>query len=279
MRPILRALALLFLATVSSAAAISDLSAQALPVGEPEALARLNASPRHGEWVTVDAGGGDMVRAWIVYPERSDPAPVVVVIQEIFGLTDWIRNVADQLAADGFIAIAPDLLSGKGPGGGGSDTVDQQGATALVRALDSAEVTRRLRATAAYATALPAATDMVASIGFCWGGGQSFALAASWTDLDAAVVYYGTSPTDQALAGLRTPVLGLYGEDDERVNSTIDAARNTIDVLGGRYEVEIYPGAGHGFLRQQDGREGANMSATEQAWPRTVSFLRETLGS
>jgi carboxymethylenebutenolidase len=219
-----------------------------------------------------------MVRAWVSYPERPDPAPVVVVIQEIFGLTDWIRGVADQLAADGFIAIAPDLLSGKGPGGGGSDTVDQQGATALVRALDQAEVTRRLRATAAYGTALPAATDQVASLGFCWGGGQSFALAAGWTDLDAAVVFYGTSPSDQALAGLRTPVLGLYGGDDARVNATIDPARNTIEGLGGRYEVEIYDGAGHGFLRQQDGRESANMRASEQSWPRTIAFLRETLG-
>lgn len=260
-------------------APLVNLSAQELPADEPGSLERLNTSPRHGEWVTIDAGGGDMIRAWISYPERPDPAPVVVVIQEIFGLTDWIRNVADQLAADGYIAIAPDLLSGKGPGGGGSDTVDQQGATALVRALDQAEVTRRLRATAAYATALPAATDQVASIGFCWGGGQSFALAAGWTDLDAAVVFYGTSPSDQALAGLRTPVLGLYGEDDARVNATIDPARNTIEVLGGRYEVEIYAGAGHGFLRQQDGREGANMRATEQAWPRALAFLRETIGS
>jgi carboxymethylenebutenolidase len=275
----LRAHAALLGVVATLSAQVDTLSAQSLPADEPGSLERLNASPRHGEWVTVDAGGGDMVRAWIVYPERADPAPVVVVIQEIFGLTDWIRNVADQLAADGYIAIAPDLLSGKGPGGGGSDTVDQQGATALVRALDQAEVTRRLRATAAYATALPAATDQVASIGFCWGGGQSFALAAGWTDLDAAVVFYGTSPSDQALAGLRTPVLGLYGEDDARVNATIEPARTTIEVLGGRYETEIYAGAGHGFLRQQDGREGANMRASEQAWPRALAFLRETIGS
>ena len=275
----LRATAALLGVIGALSAPLAPLSAQQLPADEPGSLERLNASPRHGEWVTIDAGGGDMVRAWISYPERADPAPVVVVIQEIFGLTDWIRGVADQLAADGFIAIAPDLLSGKGPGGSGSDGVDQQAATALVRALDQAEVTRRLQATAAYATALPAATDQVASLGFCWGGGQSFALAAGWTDLDAAVVFYGTSPTDQALAGLRTPVLGLYGEDDARVNATIDPARNTIEVLGGRYDVEIYAGAGHGFLRQQDGREGANMRASEQAWPRALAFLRETIGS
>ncbi len=250
---------------------------QQLPPDEPGALARLNASPRHGEWVTVDTGGGDEVRAWVVYPERSTAAPVVVVIQEIYGLTDWIRSVADQLAADGFIAIAPDLLSGKGPGGGGSDSVDQQGAVALVRELDTAEVTRRLQAVAAYGTALPAATDRVASIGFCWGGGTSFTLATRWSGLDAAVVYYGTSPADADVARVTAPVLGLYGGNDARVNATIPAAQAVMNQRGGRYEANTYEGAGHGFLRQQDGQSGANMRATQQAWPRTVAFLREVL--
>jgi carboxymethylenebutenolidase len=252
-------------------------AAQNLPADEAGALERLNASPRHGEWVTVDAGQGDQVRAWIVYPERADPAPVVVVIHEIFGLTDWIRAVADQLAAEGFIAIAPDLLSGKAPGGGGSDAVDQQGATALIRTLDGAEVTRRLQATAAYATALPAATDRVASIGFCWGGGTSFTLATAWDGLDAAVVYYGTSPAETALQRVTAPVLGLYAGDDARVNATIDPARFVLQPLNLRYDVEIYEGAGHGFLRQQSGREGANLRATEGAWPRTIAFLEEIL--
>jgi carboxymethylenebutenolidase len=251
--------------------------AQELPPGEAESPARLDASPRHGEWVTVDVGGGDQVRAWIVYPERADPAPVVVVIHEIYGLTDWIRSVADQLAADGFIAIAPDLLSGKAPGGGGSDAVDQQGATALIRTLDGAEVNRRLQAAAEYATALPSASDQVASLGFCWGGGTSFTLATQWQELDAAVVYYGTSPSDQDVARVTAPVLGLYGEDDARVNATIEPAQIVLNTLGKRYEVEIYGGAGHGFLRQQDGRDGANLTASQQAWPRTVSFLREIL--
>ena len=145
--------------------------AQSLPAGAEEALDRLNSSPRHGEWVTVAAGGGDEVNAWVVYPERSDPAPVMLVIHEIFGMTEWVRAVADQLAADGFIAIAPDLLTGKAPGGRGSEAVDQQAAVALIRELDQDEVNRRLQASAEYATDLPAATDQVASIGFCWGGG------------------------------------------------------------------------------------------------------------
>lgn len=271
-------LSLLIALTALGPLGSSALAAQDLPAGAEEALDRLNRSPRHGEWVTVPTGGGDEVVAWIVYPERSDPAPVVLVIQEIFGMTDWVRAVADQLAADGFIAIAPDLLSGKGPGGGNSDSVDQQGAVALVRELDRSEVNRRLQATAEYATALPAASGEVASIGFCWGGGVSFGLATAWGELAAAVVYYGTSPTDGDVARVSVPILGLYGGDDARVNATIDPARAVLEGRGGRYEVEIYEGAGHGFLRQQDGREGANLRASEGAWPRTVAFLREVLG-
>ncbi|MEX1259037.1 MAG: dienelactone hydrolase family protein [Gemmatimonadota bacterium] len=251
--------------------------AQTLPAGEADATARLNASPRHGEWVTVPAGGGDEVRAWVVYPERPDPAPVVVVIHEIFGLSDWIRGVADQLAAEGFIAIAPDLLSGKGPGGGGTESVDQQGATALIRELDRAEVNRRLQASAEYATALPAATDRVASIGFCWGGTSSFTFATAWDGLDGAVVYYGSSPAETDLQRTAAPILGLYAGDDARVNATIEPARFVLGPMNVPYGVEIFEGAGHGFLRQQDGREGANMRASQGAWPRTITFLEEIL--
>lgn len=270
-------LAALALLVGVSALASPSLSAQQLPPLEADAVARLNASPRHGEWVTVPAGNGDEVVSWVVYPERPDAAPVVVVIQEIFGLTDWIRSVADQLAAEGFIAIAPDLLTGKGPNGGNSDSVDQQGATALVRELDPNEVDRRLRAAAEYATALPAASGAVASIGFCWGGDTSFRFPTTWPELDAAVVYYGRAPSEQALASLRAPVLGLFGGDDARVDATIEPAQEVIDRLGGRFEVHIFDGAGHGFLRQQDGRDGANLRASQEAWPRTIAFLREEM--
>lgn len=263
--------ALVMLATGAS------LQAQELPPDEEGARARLNSSPRHGEWVTYDAGGGDEVRAWVVYPERSDAAPVVLVIHEIYGLTDWIRSVADQLAADGFIAVAPDLLSGHGTGGGGSETLDRDGAVAAVRGLDRAEVNRRLRTAGAYGLDLPAAGDRVGVVGFCWGGSSSFLIAADWQDLDAAVVYYGGSP-ESGYERIRAPVLGLYGGNDNRVNATIPAAETAMDRLGLSYEPVVYEGAGHGFLRAQSGQEGANMSATEQAWPRTISFFREHLG-
>ena len=252
-------------------------AAQALPPVEDSAVARLNASPRHGEWVSYDAGGGDSVKAWVVYPEVSGKAPVVVVIHEIFGLTDWIRSVTDQLAAAGFIAIAPDLLSGHGPNGGGTASVDRQGAIALIRDLKPDDVARRLRAAAAYATALPAARNVVGSVGFCWGGTTSFAFATSESDLKGAVVFYGTPPTEEAAGRIRAPVVGFYGGDDARVTSTVQPTVELMRRLGKGYEDHIYEGAGHGFMRDQAGRNGANLKAAEAAWPRAIAFLREML--
>ncbi len=266
------------LALLAVLAAGTNLSGQSLPASDDTARARLNASPRHGEWVKVESGG-DTINAWVVYPERSDPAPVVLVIHEIYGLTDWIRSVADQLAAEGYIAIAPDILTGKGPGGGGTESVDRDGAVALVRGLDRGEVVVRLNATAQYANSLPAAQDTLAVIGFCWGGRTSFAYAAAQPNLSAAVVYYGTSPSAEALARIQAPVLALYGGDDARVNKTIPAAETEMKRLGKSYQPEIYDGAGHGFLRAQEGRDGANMRASERAWPETIGFLRRELGS
>jgi carboxymethylenebutenolidase len=254
----------------------------ALPAGAETALARLEASPRHGEWIDVEgpapAGGGmrDSVRAWITYPERSTKAPVVIVIHEIFGLTDWIRAVADQLAADGFIAVAPDLLTGKGPDGSGTPA-DSQAAMALVRGLDPAEVMRRLSYVADWATALPAATPSFGSVGFCWGGGMSFTFAGVDTDLDAAVVYYGRSADADTIARIAAPVLGLYGGDDMRVNATIPDAEAAMKSQSKSFTKHVYDGAGHGFLRQQDGQEGANAKAAQAAWLKTVAFFRQHL--
>jgi len=264
-------------ATLAIAAAPSTAASQALPADNNTALERLESSPRHGEWVTYDAGGGDRVEAWVVYPERSDAAPVVIVIHDIGGLGDWVRSVADQLAAEGYIAIAPDLLSGKGPGGGGTRSLEQQAIGTAIRDLDRGDINRRLRAAGEYAMALPAAADRVGVVGYCWGGSSSWLLAVDWADLDAAVVYYGTSP-ESGYDRIQAPVLGLYGGADNRVNATIPAAREALGALGKFYEANVYEGAGHGFLRSQPGQEGANMRATEQAWPRTVAFFREHLG-
>ena len=252
-------------------------TAQRLPADGETATARLEASPRHGEWVWYDAGGGDRVQAWVTYPERSDPAPVVVVIHDIRAMSDWARAVGDQLAADGFISVVPDLLSGKGPGGAGTEAFASGEVGRAIRDLDRAEVNRRLRAAAAYGTSLPSATDQVGIVGFCWGGSSSFAFAVDYAELDAAVVYYGTSPPTEALASIRAPVLGLYAGVDNRVNSTIPAAQAELKRLGKRFDVNIYDGAGHGFLGRQSGQDGANRAASEGAWPATISFFRELL--
>jgi carboxymethylenebutenolidase len=248
-----------------------------LPADTFTVRARLNSSPRHGEWIMVAAGSGDSVRAFVVYPERRDRAPVVIVIHEIFGLTDWVRGVADQLAAEGFIAIAPDLLSGKGPGGAGSSS-DQQANVALIRTLNPTEINRRLEALARYGTALPAASGALGTVGFCWGGGVSFNQALNLEGIRGAVVYYGVSPDTALLGNVRAPVLGLYGGDDARVDATVPPAQAVMQRLGRRFDVATFEGAGHGFLRDQAGRNGANQRASEQAWPRTIAFFRETLG-
>lgn len=249
----------------------TDATAQApLPADAETALERLNASPRHGDWITVRMPNGDSVRSWIVFPERSGPAPVVMVIHEIYGLTAWVRGVADQLAAEGFIAVAPDLLTMQNVPRTEDGDPERDPAVAAVRSLDDDAVHRQIRAVAEHVMALPAARNVYGIVGYCWGGSTSFAHATRYPDLGGAVVYYGGSPEPPALERVRTPVLGLYGGDDARVNSTIPRAQ---EALPRHYRAEIFDGAGHGFLRAQTGREGANLRATERAWPLTIGFF------
>jgi carboxymethylenebutenolidase len=249
---------------------------QGLPADAEHAMERLNSSPRHGEWATVSRSGTDSIRAWVVYPERKTKAPVVVVIHEIYGLSTWVRAVADQLAADGFIAIAADLLTMK-PRAAGSDTLTQQEASAAIRTLDPAWVQQQIDNTAKYGMALPAAQPRYGIVGYCWGGGVSFAHATHSPSLGASVVYYGTSPPTERLSGVRAPVLGLYGGNDARVNATIPPADSAMRALRKTYVQHIYDGAGHGFLRQQSGANGANLTATQQAWPATIAWFKRYL--
>jgi carboxymethylenebutenolidase len=249
-----------------------------LPPSDSTAKAALEISPRHGEFVDVPLPGGAPIRTWIVYPETRRKAGVVIVIHEIFGLSDWIRSVADQLAKDGFIAVAPDLISGLGPGGGGTDSVaSRDDVVKLVRGLTPEMARARLDAVRAFVEKIPAANGKIATLGFCWGGSRSFERAAADPPHAAAVVFYGSSPDSATLLRVRAPVLAHYGGDDARVNATIEPARASLAKSGRRYELHVYDGAGHGFLRQQEGRDGANAKATAAAWPRTVAFLRKLL--
>jgi carboxymethylenebutenolidase len=239
------------------------------------ATTALKDSPRHGEWVDVPMGDVK-IKTWVVYPEVKDKAPVVIVIHEIFGMTDWVRSVADQLAAEGFIAVAPDLLSGMGPDGGGTESLGNNvGQT--IRKLTAEDQAKRIDAVRDYALSQPSASDKSATIGFCWGGGASFAYASHQPKLNAAVVYYGTPPKKDDLAKITCPVLGCYGGNDNRVTSTVDPTKTTMAELKKDYTPNIYDGAGHGFLRQQSGQNGANLKATQQAWPTTIDFLKKNL--
>jgi carboxymethylenebutenolidase len=250
-----------------------------IPPSETTAKAALETTPRHGEYLDVQVAEGETpIRTWVVYPERKDKAGVVIIVHEIYGLSDWIRAVADQLAQDGFIAVAPDLISGLGPGGGGTDSVpSRDDVVKLVRSISPERAATMINAVRAHATKLPAANGKVATLGFCWGGGRSFEYAATSSPPQAAVVYYGTSPDSATLLRVRAPVLGLYGGDDARVNMTIEPARTALKQLGRRYEPHVFEGAGHGFLRAQDQRDGANLKAARDAWPRTIAFLRKQL--
>jgi carboxymethylenebutenolidase len=204
---------------------------------------------------------------------------VIVVIHEIFGLSTWVRSVADQLAADGYIAVAPDMLTGKRLSGA-PDNVPMDSAIAAIRTLDPAFVTRQVAAAAQYGMSLPAAVKRYGVVGFCWGGSMVFHQAANVPALGAGVAYYGSAPVTQTnMANTKAPVLALYGENDARVNATIPAADSVLRAAGSVFEKQIYLGAGHGFLRQQDGQDGANLAATRDAWPRTIAFFRKHLGA
>lgn len=266
-------------ATVWAAPGALASATAAIPPAETGAKAALERSPRHHEWVDISVPGREAkVAAFLAYPERKDKAPVVIVIQEIYGLSDWIRGVADRLAADGFIAIAPDLLSGQGPGGGGTDQfASRDDVVKAVRALSTPDVVAVLDAVGRYGKGLPASNGKLETVGFCWGGGQSFGYATTQPELGAAVVYYGSSPDLNALGAIRAPVLGLYGGDDARVNATVGPAAAKMNELGKTFIGHTYPGAGHGFLRAQDGRDGANLAASAKAWPETIGFLKKYL--
>lgn len=259
--------------------AVRAATAITLPPSDSTALARLEASPRHGEFVDVPYGtAGAKIRTWVVYPERKTRAGVVLVIHEVYGLSNWIRGLTDQLAAEGFIAVTPDLLSGLGPGGGGTDSVaTRDEVVKLIRGISPDEARARLDAVRSWATALPASNGKVATMGFCWGGSRSFEYAATDPPPQAAVVFYGAAPDSAVLMRVRAPVLALYGGDDARVNATIEPARAVLKAARASYEPLTFAGAGHGFMRQQEGRDGANLAASKRAWPRAVAFLKTHL--
>jgi carboxymethylenebutenolidase len=243
------------------------------------AKARLEKSPRHIEWVKVKNGNRE-VNCSIVFPEVKEKATAVVVIHEIFGLTDWVRGVTDQLAEAGYIAIAPDLLSGAAPGGGG--TAELGGGDAVRKAISSLspdQVTADLDAVLEYVSKLPACNGKVAVSGFCWGGAQTFRFATNNKKVKSAFVFYGTGPDNaDAIARISCPVYGFYGGNDQRVNATIPASTDLMKAADKTYEPVTYDGAGHGFMRAGEAPDAndANKKAREEGWKRWTELLKKT---
>lgn len=239
---------------------------------------RLEASSRHHEWVAVK-NGERSVHCFVVYPEVKDKATAVLVIHENKGLTDWVRGVADQLAEAGYIAIAPDLLSGAGPKGGKtSDFASADSATQTLYALKPEQVISDLNAVADYVIKLPACNGKLAVAGFCWGGSQSFNFAAQRADLKAAFVFYGRGPEGKEnVAGIACPVYGFYGGNDARVNATIPNSAAAMQEAGKAFEPVTYEGAGHGFMRSGEDPQGteANRKARTEAWERWKTLLKK----
>ena len=249
-------------------------SAGAQVWSQPWARERLEKSPRHREWVTVKHGGRS-VETLVVYPESKEKRPVVLVIHEIFGLSDWAQELADEVAAAGYIAVAPDLLSGMAPGGGRTKDLPGDSATEAIGKLDPGQITADLDAAADYALKLPASSGKLYVAGFCWGGAQTFRFATNRGDLSAAFVFYGQPPPKDAMSKITAPVYGFYAGNDTRIDATIPDTVAAMKAAGKTYEPVTYDGAGHGFMRAGEAPDAteANKKAREDAWKRWKSLL------
>jgi carboxymethylenebutenolidase len=228
---------------------------------------KLAKSPRHGEWVSVKQGDRK-VETYVVYPESKDRRPVVLVIHEIFGLSDWAQLLADEVAEAGYIAVAPDLLSGMGPNGGRTSSFEQGKATEAVSKLNPDQVTADLNAVADYAHGLPAANGKLFVVGFCWGGGQSWRFATNRGDLAAAFVFYGPPPDKDAMARIKAPVYGFFAGNDARIGAMIPDAITNMKAADKSFTPITYDGAGHGFMRAGEAPDAteANAKARKEAW-------------
>jgi carboxymethylenebutenolidase len=234
---------------------------------------RIEKSPRHSEWVAVKHDGRN-VETLVVYPESRDQRPVVLVIHEIFGLSDWAQELADEVAAAGYIAVAPDLLSGMAPNGGRTKDFPT-GVTEAVSKLNPDQVSADLNAAADYGLKLPGANGKLYVVGFCWGGGQSFRFATNRGDLAAAFVFYGSPPGKEAMAHIKAPVYGFYAGNDARIDATIPDTIADMKAAGKTYDPVTYDGAGHGFMRAGEAPDTseANKKARDDAWKRWQNLL------
>lgn len=242
------------------------------------AKARLEKSPRHLEFVKVKNEARE-VNCFIAFPEVKEKATAVIVIHEIFGLSDWVRSVTDQFAEAGYIAIAPDLLSGSAPGGGGTAELGSGDAVRkAISGLPPEQITADLNAVMAYVAKLPACNGKVVVGGFCWGGAQTFRFATNNKEMKAGLSFYGGMPdSEEAIAKIMAPIHGFYGENDARINAAIPKTTELMKKAGKTFEPVIYDGAGHGFMRAGEAPDASpeNKKARDDAWVRIKEILRK----
>jgi carboxymethylenebutenolidase len=250
------------------------LCAVTLASAQDWARAALEKSPRHREWVTVKHDGRS-VETFVVYPESKGKTPVVLIIHEIFGMTDWVQDLADQVAAAGYIAVAPDLLSGMGPNGGRSSDFAEGKANEAVSHLNPDQVTADLNAAGDYGLKIPASNGKLFVGGFCWGGSQTFRFATNRGDLSAAFVFYGGPPEKEAMARIKAPVYGFFAGNDARIGAMIPDAIVQMKAAGKPFDIVTYDGAGHGFMRAGEAPDAkdADKKARIEAWARWKSLL------
>ena len=246
-----------------------------LPAAYYTATATLARSKLKKEWVDIPLGDVKL-HAWVEYPQGNGKTGIVIVMQHAVGLDDWTRSVADQIAQQGFIAVAPDPWSGIGPNGGNRDSFEfDDDAMKAAAKITPDETIRRYKAAREWALKLPRANGKTGSIGFCAGGNNSFRFAGEVPDLNAAVVFYGVVPSDDLAAKIKAPVLGFYGENDARVTSTVQPTIELMKKLGKSYEPHVYPKVTHSFVYFQDLSE--NRQAVADAWPRAIAFFNRYL--
>jgi carboxymethylenebutenolidase len=280
----------------SATTSVAMQASTALPASNNAAAARLAASPRHGEWIKVpfEPGSKDTIMAWIVYPATARKAPVIVVVHDINGLSAWARGVADQAAAEGFIAVSPDFTS-RSRGAPSTVELPRDSANKLTSALSSGERNRIITAVASQAMSLPQAERRYGVIGYCWGGSTVFMhlVNGGVSGFGGGVAYYGLPymngnvPIRDSLAKIKVPVMLFNGSKDPRIAAAMPAVDSAMKALGKNYVGTNYEGAVHGFMRSQDDpkatrdpvEEAANLAATKDAWPRTVDFLKRNLGA
>jgi carboxymethylenebutenolidase len=253
-----------------------------LPPPDARADEQLKNSPRHGEWADIKLDDGKMMKSWVTYPAANDKRGVVIVIFEIFGMNSWVQGVADQIAKEGFIAIAPDLLSGMGPNGGGSAELGTQGVRQAIGQLTPDLRITRLNAAMKYGKSIPSSNGKTGVVGFCWGGGTSLLYAIGQPDLQAAVMYYGPAPTKpgtqevdlSGLPNIKAPILAHYPSTDNRTLATAQPISDEMKKLGKSFEFHVYQDATHGFMHL---RSDADYKAGVESWPMTIAFFQKHL--